>query len=149
MSCDRSNAATGEQSTSSASPLSASRRLLAEFRRQLGQRACDLDRGPVCFLRHRDPVFAAVLLAARQLRHRGDRHPGCDRREVCSGLERIGIDPEQDGLVLLYLLGVKDANTAPVLANPETVKAKTFASSTYFVDPVVVKSLQRPPDIGV
>ncbi len=65
-------------------------RLLSEFQRQLAERARDLDRGPVCFLRHCDPVFADARSAAQQLRHSGDRHPGVDDREgpLGSGADR-------------------------------------------------------------
>ncbi len=61
--------------------------------------------------------------------------------KVRSGLERIGIDPDQDSPVLLHLLGVKDAETAPVLANPEAVKAKTF---DIFRQVAIKLSLERP-----
>jgi len=45
---------------------------------------------------------------------------------VCAALEEVGIDPEEDSPVLLHLLGIKDAEGAPALSNPEAVKAKTF-----------------------
>jgi predicted ATPase len=43
--------------------------------------------------------------------------------------------------VLLHVLGVKDADTAPSLANPEAVKAKTFE---IFRQVTIRLSLERP-----
>src|SRR6202040_902100 len=60
---------------------------------------------------------------------------------VCSGLDRVGMDPDQDSPVLLHLLGVKEVQTAPVLANPEAVKAKTFQ---IFREITIKLSLERP-----
>jgi class 3 adenylate cyclase/tetratricopeptide (TPR) repeat protein len=46
--------------------------------------------------------------------------------KVCSGLERVGMAPDQDSPVLLDLLGVRDSSAAFPLANPEAVKTKAF-----------------------
>jgi tetratricopeptide (TPR) repeat protein len=46
--------------------------------------------------------------------------------KVRSGLQAVGMDPEQDGTVLLHLLEIKDVDGSPALANPERVKEKAF-----------------------
>jgi hypothetical protein len=46
--------------------------------------------------------------------------------KIRSGLERVGMAPDQDSPELLYLLGVKDADAMPALFNPEAVKDKIF-----------------------
>ena len=46
--------------------------------------------------------------------------------KVRSGLQEVGMDPEQDSPVLLHLLGVKEVGNSPALSNPEAVKAKAF-----------------------
>ena len=61
--------------------------------------------------------------------------------KVRSGLERVGMDPDQDSPVLLHLLGVKDAGAAPALSNPEALKAKTFE---IFRQITIKLSLERP-----
>jgi hypothetical protein len=43
--------------------------------------------------------------------------------KVRSALEQVGMDAEDDAVVLLHLLGVKHAGAVPALANPETVKS--------------------------
>jgi predicted ATPase len=52
--------------------------------------------------------------------------PDAIAEKVRSGLRGAGLDPEQDGPVLLHLLGIKDVAGSPALSNPEAVKAKTF-----------------------
>ena len=61
--------------------------------------------------------------------------------KVRSGVERVGIDPDQDSLVLLHLLGIQDADASPILANPEAVKAKAFDIFRQIASKL---SLQRP-----
>jgi predicted ATPase len=46
--------------------------------------------------------------------------------KVRSGLQEVGMDPEQDSPVLLNLLGVREVGGSPALSNPEAVKAKAF-----------------------
>ncbi len=61
--------------------------------------------------------------------------------KVRTGLERVGIDPDQDGAVLLHVLGIKDIPTVPAFANPEAVKAKTFE---IFRQVSIKLSVERP-----
>jgi class 3 adenylate cyclase/tetratricopeptide (TPR) repeat protein len=46
--------------------------------------------------------------------------------KVCVGLSEAGMDPEEDGRVLLNLLEVGNAAGSPILSNPEAIKRKSF-----------------------
>jgi len=60
---------------------------------------------------------------------------------VRAGLREVGMDPDEDGLVLFHLLGIKDVTASPVLSNPEAVKSKAFET---FRQLAVKGSQQRP-----
>ncbi len=60
---------------------------------------------------------------------------------VCAALREVGMDPDEDGLVLFHLLGIKDVTASPVLSNPEAVKSKAFET---FRQLAVKGSQQRP-----
>jgi class 3 adenylate cyclase len=64
---------------------------------------------------------------------------------VRAGLREIGMDPDEDGLVLLHLLGTNDVTASPALSNPEAVKSKAFETLRL----LAVKESQRRPLILV
>ena len=103
--------------------VSAARRVPPAGRR----RARDLGRRTLPFLRHRDPLLARSRPVAQQLRDSRDRHPAMSSpTRSASGLREVGMDPDEDGPVLLHLLEIKDAAGSPALSNPEAVKGKAF-----------------------
>jgi class 3 adenylate cyclase/tetratricopeptide (TPR) repeat protein len=101
-------------------------RLLAEFRRQLASERVTWIEGRCVSYGTAIPYLLLLDLLRSNCGILETDVPESMIAKVRSGLERVGIDPDQDGLVLLHLLGVKDAGAAPALANPEAVKAKTF-----------------------
>jgi predicted ATPase len=64
---------------------------------------------------------------------------------VRAGLREIGMDPDEDGLVLLHLPGTNDVTASPALSNPEAVKSKAFETLRL----LAVKESQRRPLILV
>jgi hypothetical protein len=48
--------------------------------------------------------------------------------KVRAGLQEVGMDPEEDSRVLLYLLGFNDVAGSPALSNQEAVKVKLSRS---------------------
>ena len=101
-------------------------RLLNEFRQQLGD-------GRVTWLEGRCVSYGTgmpCLLMLDLLRNNWGivetDTPEVITEKVRSGLQRVGLDPEQDSPVLLHLLGIKDVGARPMLSSPETLKAKTF-----------------------
>ena len=101
-------------------------RLLAEFRRQLVSERVTWVEGRCVSYGTAIPYSLMLDLLRSNCGILETDTPESMIAKVRSGLERVGIDPDQDSLVLLHVLGVKDANSAPALANPEAVKAKTF-----------------------
>jgi class 3 adenylate cyclase/tetratricopeptide (TPR) repeat protein len=61
--------------------------------------------------------------------------------KVGAGLREVGMDPNEDGPVLLHLLEIKNVADSPVLSNPETVKSKAFETLRQLT---VKRSMQRP-----
>src|SRR5271167_2444585 len=64
---------------------------------------------------------------------------------VRAGLREVGMDPDEDGLVLFHLLGIKEVTASPALSNPEAVKSKAFET----LRQLAVKGSQRRPLILV
>jgi class 3 adenylate cyclase/tetratricopeptide (TPR) repeat protein len=116
-------------------------RLLAELRRRLGDRR-------VTWVEGRCPSYGtavAYLLPLALLRsHWGivetDTPDGITAK-VRSGLQAVGMDPDEDGPVLLHLLEIKEVNRSPVLSHPEAVKGKAFE---IFCKLCLKESAQRP-----
>ncbi|HEU0154990.1 MAG TPA: adenylate/guanylate cyclase domain-containing protein, partial [Stellaceae bacterium] len=101
-------------------------RLLAEFRRQLGD-------GRVTWLEGRCLSYGTqipYLLVLDLLRGNcgiGDSdRPAEAIEKVRTVLAEVGIDPDESAPVLLHLLGIESGAAAPALANPEAVKARAF-----------------------
>jgi tetratricopeptide (TPR) repeat protein len=116
-------------------------RLLSEFRRQLASERVTWIEGRCVSYGTAIPYLLMLdLLRGSCSILEGDT-AGAIFEKVRSGLERVGMDPDQDSPVLLHLLGVADSGAAPALSNPEAVKAKTFET---FRQVSIKLSLERP-----
>jgi class 3 adenylate cyclase/tetratricopeptide (TPR) repeat protein len=116
-------------------------RLLSEFRRQLAGERVTWIEGRCVSYGTAIPYLLMLDLLRSNCGILETDSPESMIAKVRSGLERVGIDPDQDSLVLLHVLGVKDAEAVPALANPEAVKAKTFE---IFRQVTIKLSLERP-----
>lgn len=101
-------------------------RLLAEFHRQLAD-------GCVTWIEGRCVSYGAVIpywLLLDLLRSNcgilESDTPQIIADKVRAGLQEVGMDPEEDSRVLLYLLGFNDVAGSPALSNQEAVKVKAF-----------------------
>jgi class 3 adenylate cyclase/tetratricopeptide (TPR) repeat protein len=116
-------------------------RLLAEFRQQLA-------RGRVTWVEGRCVSYGTAIpywLLLDLLRNNcgiveTDTQEAITEK-VRSGLREVGMDPQQDSLVLLHLLGISDIGGSPALSNPEAVKTKAFE---IFHQLSIKASAQRP-----
>src|SRR6516162_3703398 len=61
--------------------------------------------------------------------------------KVRAGLRGVGMDPDEDGTVLLHLLETERVSTSPALANPEAFKRKAFETLRLFA----IRGSQRRP----
>jgi class 3 adenylate cyclase len=116
-------------------------RLLSEFRRRLAGERVTWIEGRCVSYGTAIPYLLMLDLLRGNCGILETDTPEAILERVRSGLERVGMDPDQDSPVLLHLLGVKDADTAPTLANPEAVKAKAFE---IFRQVSIKLSLERP-----
>ena len=116
-------------------------RLLSEFRRQLASERVTWIEGRCVSYGAAIPYLLLLDLLRSNCGIVETDTPESMIEKVRSGLERVGMNPDHDSPVLLHLLGVKDAETAPALANPEAVKAKTFG---IFRQASIKLSLERP-----
>ena len=116
-------------------------RLLSEFRRQLASERVTWIEGRCVSYGTAIPYLLMLDLLRSNCGILETDTPESIIEKVRSGLERVGIDPDQDSPVLLHLLGVKDSGGAPALSNPEAVKAKTFQ---IFREITIKLSLERP-----
>lgn len=101
-------------------------RLLAELRRRAGQwEALWIDGGCVSY--GASIPYQLVLDLLRS--HCGILETDAAEaiaQKLDSGLRAAGLNAEQDGPVLLHLLGIKHTGDLPTLSNPEAVKTKSF-----------------------
>ena len=116
-------------------------RLLSEFRRQLASERVTWIEGRCVSYGAAIPYLLMLDLLRSNCGILETDTPELMTVKMRTGLERVGIDPDQDSAVLLHVLGVKDAGAAPALANPEAVKAKTFET---FRQVTIKSSLERP-----
>jgi class 3 adenylate cyclase/tetratricopeptide (TPR) repeat protein len=116
-------------------------RLLAEFRRQLASERVTWIEGRCVSYGTAIPYLLLLDLLRSNCGILETDTPEAILERVRSGLERVRMDPDQDSPVLLHLLGVKDPDTAPALANPEAVKEKAFE---IFRQISIKLSLERP-----
>jgi len=101
-------------------------RLLAEFREQLGPERVTWLEGRCLSYGTAIPylLILDILRSNCGIVENDSREAIAEK--VSSGLTRIGMDSEQDGLVLFDLLGIKDVSGSPSLSNPESAKAIAF-----------------------
>src|SRR5271169_4562732 len=116
-------------------------RLLSEFQRQLADERVTWIEGRCVSYGTAIPYLLLLDLLRSNCGLLETDTPEAIIEKVRSGLERVGMDPDQDSPVLLHLLGVKDAGAAPALSNPEAVKTKTFE---IFRQVSIKLSLERP-----
>jgi class 3 adenylate cyclase/tetratricopeptide (TPR) repeat protein len=101
-------------------------RLVAEFRRQLDEGRATWVEGR-CLSYGTQIPYLLVLDLLRSNWGIGEADtPDAITDKVRSGLHAVGMDPDQDGAVLLHLLEIKDVDGSPALSNPERVKEKAF-----------------------
>jgi tetratricopeptide (TPR) repeat protein len=101
-------------------------RLVAEFRQQLGEGRATWVEGR-CLSYGTQIPYLLVLDLLRSNWGIGEADtPDAITDKVRSGLHAVGMDPDQDGAVLLHLLEIKDVDGSPALSNPERVKEKAF-----------------------
>ena len=101
-------------------------RLLAEFHRQLAAESVTWVEGRCLSYGTSMPYLLVIDLLRSNCGIVETDAPDAIAAKVRSGLREVGLDPEQDGPVLLHLLGIRDDAGSPALSNPEVVKAKTF-----------------------
>jgi predicted ATPase len=88
-------------------------RLLSEFRRQLASERVTWVEGRCVSYGTAIPYLLMPDLLRSNCGILETDTPESITEKVRSGLERVGMDPDQDSPVLLNLLGVKDAGAAP------------------------------------
>jgi class 3 adenylate cyclase/tetratricopeptide (TPR) repeat protein len=116
-------------------------RLLAEFRRQLGEGRVSWVEGRCLSYGAAIPYWLALDLLRGNCGILETDTPDTITEKVRAGLDEVGMDRDEHGPVLLHLLEVKDAASVPALSNPEAVKGKAFETLRQLS---LNGSLQRP-----
>ena len=101
-------------------------RLLAEFHRQLAAGRATWVEGRCLSYATSIPYWLVIDLLRSNCGIVETDTPEAIAEKVRSGVREAGLDPAQNGPVLLHLLGIKDAAGIPAPSSPEAVKAKTF-----------------------
>jgi class 3 adenylate cyclase/tetratricopeptide (TPR) repeat protein len=101
-------------------------RLLAEFHRQLGDERVTWVEGRCLSYGTQIPYLLALDLLRSNWGIVETDTPEAITDKVRAGLRAVGMDPDQDGRVLLHLLEIKDADGSPAPSDPETVKRRAF-----------------------
>jgi len=101
-------------------------RLLAEFHRQLPAERVTWVEGRCLSYGTSIPYWLVIDLLRSNCGIVETDTPDAIADKIHSALREAGLDPDQDGPVLLHLLGIKDVASTPALSTPEAVKAKTF-----------------------
>jgi len=116
-------------------------RLVAEFRKQLADGRVTWVEGRCLSYGTGIPYLLALDLLRSNCRIAETDTSDIVAEKVCSRLREVGMDPDEDGPVLLHLLEIKDMAGSPVLSNPEAVKSKTFETLRQLS---IKDSLRRP-----
>jgi class 3 adenylate cyclase/tetratricopeptide (TPR) repeat protein len=101
-------------------------RLLAEFHQQLAAESVTWVEGRCLSYGTSIPYLLVIDLLRSHCGIVETDTPDAIAEKVRSRLREVGLDPDQDGPVLLHLLGIEDVAGSPALSNPEAVKAKIF-----------------------
>jgi class 3 adenylate cyclase len=116
-------------------------RLVAEFRSQLTAGRVTWVEGRCLSYGTGIPYLLALDLLRSNCRIADTDIPDVITEKVRSGLREVGMDPDEDGPVLLHLLEIKDIDGSPVLSNPEAIKSKAFGTLRQLS---IKGSLRRP-----
>jgi class 3 adenylate cyclase/tetratricopeptide (TPR) repeat protein len=120
-------------------------RLLAQFRRQVTDRRVTWVEGRCLSYGTAIPYLLVLDLLRSNCGILETDTPDIVAEKVRAGLREVGIDPDEDGPVLLHLLEIKDVAGSPALSNPEAVKSKAFET----LRQLAVKGSDRRPLILV
>jgi tetratricopeptide (TPR) repeat protein len=101
-------------------------RLLAEFHRQLAAESGTWVEGSCLSYGTSIPYLLVIDLLRGYCGVIETDTPEAVADKVRSYLFEMGLDPDQDGAVLLHLLGIEEIAGSPAPSNPEAVKAKIF-----------------------
>jgi class 3 adenylate cyclase/tetratricopeptide (TPR) repeat protein len=101
-------------------------RLLAEFHRQLAVESVTWVEGSCLSYGTSIPYLLVIDLLRGYCGIVETDTPEAIADKVRSYLFEMGLDPGQDGAVLLHLLGIEEVAGSPAPSNPEAVKAKIF-----------------------
>jgi class 3 adenylate cyclase/tetratricopeptide (TPR) repeat protein len=101
-------------------------RLLAEFHRQLADGRVTWVEGRCVSYGTAIPYWLVLDLLRSNCGISETDTPEIITKKVRLALQQLGMDADQDSLVLLHLLGIKDIGGSPTLLNPEAVRAKAF-----------------------
>jgi class 3 adenylate cyclase/tetratricopeptide (TPR) repeat protein len=101
-------------------------RLLAEFRRQLGDGRVSWVEGRCVSYGTAIPYWLLLDLLRGNCGIIETDTPETITEKVRLALQELGMDAEQDSPILLHLLGIKDRGGSPGSLNPEAVKARAF-----------------------
>ena len=116
-------------------------RLLAEFRRQVADGRVSWVEGRCLSYGTAIPYLLTLDLLRSNCGILETDNPDIVADKVRAGLREVGMDPEEDGQVLLHLLEIKDGAGSPAPPNPEAVKGKAFET----LRQLAVKGSQRRP----
>jgi class 3 adenylate cyclase/tetratricopeptide (TPR) repeat protein len=101
-------------------------RLVAEFRAQLAHGRVTWVEGRCLSYGTAIPYLLVLDLLRSNCGIGETDPPDIVAEKVRSGLREVGMDPDEEGPVLLHLLEIRDAVSRAVLSNPEAVKSKAF-----------------------
>jgi class 3 adenylate cyclase/tetratricopeptide (TPR) repeat protein len=101
-------------------------RLLAEFRRQVADGRVSWVEGRCLSYGTAIPYLLALDLLRSNCGILEADTPDVVAEKLRAGLREVGMDPDEDSLVLLHLLDIKGVAGSPALSNPEAVKSKAF-----------------------
>src|SRR5215472_11498548 len=101
-------------------------RVLAEFRRQVADGRANWVEGRCLSYGTAIPYLLVLDLLRSDCGIVETDSPDLVAEKIRAGLSEVGMDPVEDGAVLLHLLEIKDAAGAPALSNPEAVKGRAF-----------------------
>src|SRR5271169_1697503 len=93
-------------------------RLLAEFRLQIGAGRVFWIEGRCLSYGTQIPYLLALDLLRSNWGIIETDTPDAITDKVRSGLQAVGMDPDEDGSVLLHLLEIRDVDSSPALSNP-------------------------------
>jgi class 3 adenylate cyclase/tetratricopeptide (TPR) repeat protein len=120
-------------------------RVLAEFRRQVGDRRVTWVEARCLSYGTAIPYLLVLDLLRSNCGILETDEPDAVVEKVRASLREVGMDPDQDGPVLFHLLEIKDLTGLPILSNPEAVKDKAFET----LRKLAVKGSQQRPLILV